>query len=117
MWKQPEGRGSSVPQAGEWNTTAKGNLEEIWISKNKQGTIAGEGERRRGRLPQESVSLCMLGLLKGRVPLVQATGGERPLCQVTGDQVLLVHATSGWALLVGANGSRKISMMCASWVI
>ena len=43
----------------------------------------------------------MCRLLKGRVPMVQATGGEKPLSLATGDQVLLVQAMGGRAPLCG----------------
>ena len=32
VWRQSEGLGSGVPQAGEWNTTAKGSREEVWAA-------------------------------------------------------------------------------------
>ena len=48
-------------------------------------------------------------LSEGRVPLVQATGGEKPLAQATGDQALLVQATGGQEPLVWPKGSRGLS--------
>ena len=51
VWRQPEGLGSSVPQAGEKNTTAEETLGGGLGQQEKQGAIVGEGERRRGGLP------------------------------------------------------------------
>ena len=54
----------------------------------KQGAIVGEGKRRKGRPPQEFLSLHMCGLLEGKAmdreaplgpmksPLTPATGGH-----------------------------------------
>ena len=47
VWRQPEGLGSLVPQAGERNATAEGTLKEVWACRRSK-TI-GKG-RRRGRL-------------------------------------------------------------------
>lgn len=44
-----------------------------------QGTTAGDSKRRRGRRPQEYLSLHTHGLLEGR-----AIGGEAPLVPTTG---------------------------------
>ena len=51
----------------------------------KQGTSVGEGKRRVGGLPEESLSLCMCRLSESRAPLVQASGGGRALAWATGD--------------------------------
>ena len=46
VWRQPEGLGSGVPCAGEWNARAKGTQVE-----EQQAAIVGQGERRRGGPP------------------------------------------------------------------
>ena len=48
---------------------------------------------REEKLTTIGISLRMRGLSEGRVPLVQATDGERPRAPATGDEVLLVWAT------------------------
>ena len=40
VWRQPEGLGSVVPQAGEQNTIAKGIQEVVW-AREKQGALLG----------------------------------------------------------------------------
>jgi len=46
VWRQPEGLGSGVPYAGEWNARAmRTQVEE------QQAAIVGQGERRRGGPP------------------------------------------------------------------
>ena len=64
VWGQTEGLRSSVPQAGEWCATGWGvkhhgrqNPGGGLDPQEKQGTIVGEGERRRGRQPQKSPCL------------------------------------------------------------
>ena len=47
VWRQPEGEGRGVPQAGKQSSTAKGAQEEALALQKKQDTIAGEGERRK----------------------------------------------------------------------
>ena len=53
--RQPKGRGTSAPQVEEWYTmgwgvehNSRGNPEEGQDQQERQGTIVGEGERRRG---------------------------------------------------------------------
>ena len=84
VWRQPEG-------AGEWYTKgcgvehhSQGNLGGGLGLQEKQATIVGEDKRRRGRLPQEYLSLHTHGLSEGRVtcrktPIVKATGNH-PSC-------------------------------------
>ena len=88
--------GSPTPQAGELNTRAKGNLKGLGLQE-KQGTIVGEGERIRGRWPQEYLSLCMRGLSEGRAPLVQLWVASRNLfdLQETGHLLCELSAAGG----------------------
>ena len=58
VWKQPEELMTSVPWSVEWSATgweveshSGGNLGGGLGPQGKQGTIVGEGERRRDRLP------------------------------------------------------------------
>ena len=53
----------------------------------KQGSIAGEGKKRRGGRPWKYLSLHMLGLKEGGAPLTQTTGGEAPLAWAMGNDV------------------------------
>ena len=61
--RQPEGLGNSAPCAGELNTMgyshSRVNLGGGMGLQEKQGTIVGEYESRRGGLTLESLSLCM----------------------------------------------------------
>ena len=57
------------------------------------------------RLPEEYLSLLRHGLLEGRAPLVQDTGGEEPLAQAVGDRALLVQAVDSQVPLVWAKGN------------
>ena len=92
----------------------RGNLGRGLGRQEKRGAIVGEGERRRGRPPQESLCTCMRGLSEGGAPLVQATRGKKPLAQATGDQGLLVRAMGGLAPLVWAKGREGIN---ATWCL
>ena len=58
MWRQPKGLRSSAPQVGEQYTMGwgrehhgRGNLEDVPDLQERQGTIVGEGERKRDRPP------------------------------------------------------------------
>ena len=101
---KPKGLGSSAPEARQLSTTDKGTQE-------KQGTIVGEGKRRRGGLLKEYLSLCMHGLSEGGVPLAQAAGVKSPLVLAMGDEMPLVQAMGGWAPLVWTKGRSGLSMM------
>ena len=48
--RQNEGLGSMAPWARELSTIAEGTREKVGLQE-KQGTILGEGKRRRGGLP------------------------------------------------------------------
>ena len=85
--------------------------EEVWAHRRSKTALlrrvrAGGMDCHRN-LP---VHVCEQRLSEGRVPLVQALGGEKLLAQATGDQVLLVQATGGRAPLVWAKGSRALSV-------
>ena len=41
LWRQPDGLGSSVPQTGEQNTTAKGSQEEVWDHRRSKLWLLG----------------------------------------------------------------------------
>ena len=53
MWGHPKGLRSAVPWVGEQCAKGhgRGNPGEGLGSQERQGTIVGEGEKRRGRLP------------------------------------------------------------------
>ena len=56
LWRQPEGLGRSMPQAGEQNTTAGGTQEEVWTHRRSKvlllGRARGEGtDRHRNLFP------------------------------------------------------------------
>ena len=58
VWGQPERLRSGVPQVGEWYAMGwgveqhrRGNPGDGLVPQEKQGTIVGEGEKRKVRLP------------------------------------------------------------------
>ena len=65
---------------GEVEYHSRGNLGGGLIPKEKQGTIVGEGKRRRGGTTI-GISLHKCGLLGGKVPFVWPMGGRNKLLQ------------------------------------
>ena len=76
MWKESEGLGSGVSWAGEQNATAEGTWKES-RPQEKQGTIVGEDERKRGGPCPETQRVvylwCRLWLVRGHLLRPQET--------------------------------------------
>ena len=77
MRRQPEGLGSSAPQAEERSTTAEGAWEKAWANRRTKGPLlerAGGGEAEYLALTKEYLSPCIQKLSDSGAPLAQATG-------------------------------------------
>ena len=81
MWRQSEGLGSSVPQAGELKARAKGSQEEVWAHRSSKAPLLGM-VRGGGVDCHRNLSPCTHADSEGGLPLAQAVGGERPLAQL-----------------------------------
>ena len=108
------GQGEQYPTGCGGEHHGRRNVGEGSNPQERQGAIAGEGEKRRGRPPQETpytrACACACGLSEGEAALAQATSSEKPLAtlkrysgsgagcmgretthQSVGDQVALVQ--------------------------
>ena len=113
VWRHPEGLKSSVLWAGERcaisrgaECHSRGKPGGGLGPQNKQGTIFGEGKRRKGRPSIGIYFPHMYGISEGGGSLVQATDGKVPLAQAMGDRSPPVWASCGqaplaWARAVG----------------
>ena len=70
--------------SGEWNTMAEGTWKKIWVCRRRKVPLLGRGKE-EGQITKESLCSLVCGLSEGRVPLVQAMGGEKPLAWAMGD--------------------------------
>ena len=109
VWRQPEGLGNGGTTDWKTKCCSQGNLGGGLGPQEKQGSIVGEGERRRDRLPQEYLSLHTSRLSEGGAPLVLATHGKVPLVGATGNRAPLMQAMGGQAPLVWAKDSGGLS--------
>ena len=90
VWRQPAGHGSSVPWSGEWKTTVKGTREEVCAHRRGKAPMLGQGKKRRGGLPFESLFLCTCRFSDGGAALENAIGGKSSLVWDMGDWAPLV---------------------------
>ena len=100
--RQTEGLGSSEPWAGELSTTTKGTQEEAWAPQEKQGTIVGEHEKRRGRTTI-GISFSVH---------VQALGWKGGFCTDHGHQAPLAWATGGRGKLPQPSQTPEVGVAC-----
>ena len=76
MWRQPEGLGSGVPQAGEQRATAKGTQEEVWAHRRSKLALWG-GQEEEGQtaigisVPANACRLTEAGHLWHRLQVVR----------------------------------------------
>ena len=107
MWRQPDGLGSSVPQAGEQNTVAEGTQEEVWAYRRSKAPLLGRvrGGRvdlHRNLFPcscmdsQRVESLCYMPCV-ARGQLLRLWETEHLLCglQVAGHLLYGLRAVGG----------------------
>ena len=73
VWGQPEGLGSGVPRAEEWNTTAEGTQEEVWACRRSKASFI-VGRLRGGEVDCHRISLHTLGLSEDGARLAQERG-------------------------------------------
>ena len=77
--------------AQESNAMAEGTLEKVWA--HRRSKVPLSGRVREGRADHHRnlpACTCAHRLSESKVPLVQATGGEKPPAQAKGDWTLLV---------------------------
>ena len=84
VWRQPEGLGSGVPQAGEQSTIAKGTQEEVWPHRRGKAPLLGRA-RGGGVDCHRNLPVHITGSQRWGAPLVQATVEEKPLAQAMED--------------------------------